>query len=77
MRNFVLFKKIIYFLGIVGIAKFSDESLVENEVLPQCWEQLTHKYVERRLLVAESCSALTPYVSVSFKQLKIILNIFS
>lgn len=50
--------------GIVGIAKSSGESLVENEVLPQCWEQLSHKHVERRLLVAESCSALTPYVSV-------------
>lgn len=53
------------FVGVVGIAKSSNESLVENEVLPQCWEQLTHKHVERRLLVAESCSALIPYVSVS------------
>lgn len=40
---------------------------MENEILPQCWEQLTHKYVERRLLVAESCTALIPYVSVRFK----------
>ncbi|XP_022908904.2 RAB11-binding protein RELCH homolog [Onthophagus taurus] len=53
--------------GIVGIAKFSKESLVENEVLPQCWEQLAHKYVERRLLVAESCVALIPYVSCTIR----------
>lgn len=53
------------FVGITAIAKFSQESLVENEVLPQCWEQLAHKYLERRLLVAESCIALIPYVSVS------------
>lgn len=54
-----------FYVGIVGIAKSSGETLVENEVLPQCWEQLSHKHVERRLLVAESCNALTPYVSVS------------
>lgn len=29
--------------------------------------QITHKYAERRLLVAESCGALAPYVMVSFK----------
>jgi hypothetical protein len=44
---------------------------VENEILPQCWEQLTDKHVERRLLVAEACTALIPYVSfqcfVNFK----------
>lgn len=51
--------------GIVGIAKNSGKSLVENEILPQCWEQLTHKHPERRLLVAESCAALIPYISVS------------
>ncbi|XP_021937822.1 lisH domain and HEAT repeat-containing protein KIAA1468-like isoform X2 [Zootermopsis nevadensis] len=49
--------------GIVGIARCSGLSLVENEILPQCWEQISHKHVERRLLVAESCSALAPYVS--------------
>lgn len=38
--------------------------MVENEILPQCWEQLSHKHLERRLLVAESCTALIPYVSV-------------
>jgi hypothetical protein len=47
----------------VGIARFSGENLVENEILPQCWEQLTDKHVERRLLVAEACTALIPYVS--------------
>jgi hypothetical protein len=51
--------------GIVGIARCSGLSVVENEILPQCWEQISHRHVERRLLVAESCSALAPYVSVS------------
>lgn len=49
----------------MAIAKFSGEALVENEILPQCWEQLTDKHVEKRLLVVEACIALTPYVSVS------------
>ncbi|KAK7793564.1 hypothetical protein R5R35_000400 [Gryllus longicercus] len=53
--------------GIVGIARCSGLSLVENEILPQCWEQLSHRHVERRLLVAESCSALAPYVSSSIR----------
>ncbi|KAJ9580267.1 hypothetical protein L9F63_004080, partial [Diploptera punctata] len=52
---------------IVGIARCSGLSLVENEILPQCWEQISHKHVERRLLVAESCSALAPYVSSTIR----------
>lgn len=55
----------VEFLGLITIAKNSGEELVENEILPQCWEQLTHKFVERRLLVVESCIAMIPYVTVS------------
>lgn len=53
------------FTAVIGIAKYSGEQLVENEILPQCWLQLTHKHVERRLLIAEACTVLIPYVSVS------------
>ncbi|XP_049819532.1 RAB11-binding protein RELCH homolog isoform X2 [Aethina tumida] len=49
--------------GLVAIAKCSGQSLVENEILPQCWLQLTHKHFERRVLVAEACCSLIPYVS--------------
>ncbi|CAH1180510.1 unnamed protein product [Phaedon cochleariae] len=49
--------------GLLAIAKCSGESVIENEILPQCWLQLTHKYVERRLLVAEACIALIPLIS--------------
>nr|CAI5819958.1 unnamed protein product [Callosobruchus analis] len=49
--------------GLIAIAKLCGESMVENEILPQCWLQLTHKHIERRLLVAETCQALLPYVS--------------
>ncbi|KAG8229227.1 hypothetical protein J437_LFUL008864 [Ladona fulva] len=53
--------------GIVAIAKCSGLSLVEGEILPQCWEQIGHRHTERRLLVAESCSALAPYVSATVR----------
>ncbi|XP_037094917.1 RAB11-binding protein RELCH homolog [Pollicipes pollicipes] len=35
---------------------------LEEEVLPQCWEQISHKYFERRLLVAEACAVLAPSI---------------
>ncbi|XP_071522706.1 RAB11-binding protein RELCH homolog [Panulirus ornatus] len=47
--------------GIVGLARVLGATKLEAELLPQCWEQLTHKYVERRLLVAKSTAALAPY----------------
>lgn len=67
-------ERMMILTGIVGIAKSSGKALVENEILPQCWEQLTHKYPERRLLVAESCTALIPYISVS-KNFKILIGL--
>ncbi|KAK7081924.1 hypothetical protein SK128_015159 [Halocaridina rubra] len=47
--------------GLVGLARILGANKLEGELLPQCWEQLTHKYVERRLLVAQSTAALSPY----------------
>ncbi|XP_063951492.1 RAB11-binding protein RELCH-like isoform X1 [Lytechinus pictus] len=48
--------------GCVAFAKHVGPTKAESELLPQCWEQITHKYLERRLLVAESCGALSPYL---------------
>lgn len=56
---------ILHILGIIGVAKCIGEQMVENEILPLCWLQLTHKHIERRLLIAEACTVLIPYVSVS------------
>ncbi|XP_077410253.1 RAB11-binding protein RELCH homolog isoform X7 [Vanacampus margaritifer] len=47
--------------GCVAFARHVGPTRVEAELLPQCWEQINHKYPERRLLVAESCGALAPY----------------
>ncbi|XP_052822976.1 RAB11-binding protein RELCH homolog isoform X2 [Octopus bimaculoides] len=48
--------------GCVAFAKHVGPARLENELLPQCWEQISHKYSERRLLVAEACGALASYL---------------
>lgn len=57
----------IILTGMVGLARVTAAHVVEGELLPQCWEQMSHRYVERRLLVAEACSALAPYVSSALR----------
>lgn len=52
--------------GLLTVAELKGSETVENEILPQCWEQINCKYFERRMLVAESCFVLAPYVSVCF-----------
>ena len=51
--------------GCVAFAKHVGSMRLEAELLPQYWEQITHKYHERHLLVAECCGALAPYIPVS------------
>ncbi|CAD5117095.1 DgyrCDS5906 [Dimorphilus gyrociliatus] len=53
----------IILTGCIAFAKNVAYSRLENELLPQCWEQIGHKYFERRMLVAEACGALVPYFS--------------
>ncbi|KAI1902114.1 hypothetical protein AGOR_G00041380 [Albula goreensis] len=53
--------------GCVAFARHVGPTRVEAELLPQCWEQINHKYPERRLLVAESCGALAPYLPTEIR----------
>ncbi|XP_076264934.1 RAB11-binding protein RELCH homolog [Rhynchophorus ferrugineus] len=53
--------------AIAVIARYAGEQMVENEILPLCWLQLTNKHLERRLLIAEACTVLIPYVSSSIR----------
>lgn len=57
----------IILTGLVGLARVLGPTKLEAELLPQCWEQLTHKYIERRLLVAQSTAALAPYTPPSLR----------
>ncbi|KAK3865667.1 hypothetical protein Pcinc_028744 [Petrolisthes cinctipes] len=53
--------------GLAGLGRVLGPGGVEGEILPQCWEQLSHKYVERRLLVAESTAALAPFAAPALR----------
>lgn len=46
----------------VELAQKIGEARTEEELLPCCWEQISHKTPERRLLVASSCGQLARYV---------------
>ena len=54
--------------GFVEIAQTNrtqieaDTVQIEAELLPQHWGQIEHKYLERRVLVAQTCLALTKYI---------------
>lgn len=48
--------------GCAAFAQVVGPTRIEAELLPQWWEQIGHKYVERRLLVAEACGGLAPYL---------------
>lgn len=54
-------------VGCTAFARHAGAARVETELLPQCWEQLAHRYVERRLLVAEACGALTPHIAPALR----------
>ena len=53
---------------------------VNNYLLPLCWEQLSDKSEEKRMLIAEACSTLSPYIyndirnSLMFSILKQIIE---
>lgn len=60
--------------GFVAVAQHLGPEKVEAELLPQCWEQIAHKYPERRILVAESCGVLTPFIPNSIRS-SLVLSI--
>ena len=55
-------QRIVILRGFKKIAKCLGRQKVEAELLPQLWEQLDHKYVERRTLVCQTCAVLLPYI---------------
>ncbi|XP_061338315.1 uncharacterized protein LOC133285154 isoform X2 [Gastrolobium bilobum] len=58
----------------VSLAKNVGEMRTETELLPQCWEQISHMYEERRLLVAQSCGELAEFVRPEIRD-SLILSI--
>ncbi|KAJ9562345.1 hypothetical protein OSB04_007505, partial [Centaurea solstitialis] len=58
----------------VTLAKKVGEMRTETELLPQCWEQISDMYEERRLLVAQSCGELAEFVRPEIRD-SLILSI--
>lgn len=58
----------------LSLSKSIGEERTELELLPQCWEQINHKYEERRLLVAQSCGELAQFVKADIRT-SLILSI--
>lgn len=58
----------------VSLSESIGEERTELELLPQCWEQINHKYEERRLLVAQSCGELAQFVKAEIRT-SLILSI--
>ncbi|GAU96601.1 hypothetical protein RvY_08028 [Ramazzottius varieornatus] len=56
-------QRYVILTGCERYAALSPMERLEGELLPQCWTQISHKYSERRMLVAEACAVLAPYVS--------------
>jgi hypothetical protein len=53
--------------GCIMLARRVSPERFENELLPQCWEQAMSKLPERRILVAEACGLLAPYVKPTLR----------
>jgi hypothetical protein len=64
----------------IQFIKHVEPMYVNNYLLPLCWEQLNDKSDEKRMLVAEACALLAPYIyndirsSLMFSILKQIIE---
>ena len=50
--------------ALVTYTKINPPERVISELLPHCWEHISDKQFEKRVLVAECCGKLTPHVQV-------------
>lgn len=53
--------------GCIMLARRISPERFENELLPQCWEHAMSKVPERRILVADVCGQLAPYVKPTLR----------
>ncbi|KAK0082778.1 hypothetical protein PV325_009838 [Microctonus aethiopoides] len=52
---------------LVLLMNIKDWPIQPEEIITVCWEQSQHKYLEKRLLAVECCSAFAPYTSSAIK----------
>eukprot|EP01133_Synstelium_polycarpum_P015454 gene15454-18335_t len=60
--------------GCMALASIVGPSRTETEILSQCWEQLSEKHPERRVLVADSCGCLAQFASPELR-ISLVLSI--
>jgi hypothetical protein len=60
--------------GLLYLCDLAGPERTSNELLPQALEQISNKYEERRVLVAESCGWLAPHVKPELR-LSLLLSI--
>ncbi len=53
--------------GCIQYIKLVGPTTVNNFLLSECWEQINDKNEERRILVAESCFILAPYINADMR----------
>eukprot|EP00002_Diphylleia_rotans_P034045 TRINITY_DN7286_c0_g1_i2.p1 TRINITY_DN7286_c0_g1~~TRINITY_DN7286_c0_g1_i2.p1 ORF type:complete len:850 (+),score=168.79 TRINITY_DN7286_c0_g1_i2:62-2611(+) len=62
--------------GCISLARILGVDRTGEELLPQCWEQINHKAVERRVLVADSCGTLASFTRPDLRS-SLVLSILS
>nr|XP_014279343.2 lisH domain and HEAT repeat-containing protein KIAA1468-like [Halyomorpha halys] len=60
--------------GMARACETLSEAAIEHHVLPQCWQLMSHKYPEKRALVAQVCPRISLYISVEELTLKAVTD---
>lgn len=58
--------------GMARACETLSEAAIEHHVLPHCWQLMSHKYPEKRALVAQVCPRISLYISRELRESLII-----
>ncbi|KJE94065.1 hypothetical protein CAOG_04762 [Capsaspora owczarzaki ATCC 30864] len=61
--------------GCSSLAACLPDARIASEFLPQAWELVANKYVERRILVADLCGAIAPFLAPKFREAALLDNL--
>ena len=62
--------------GFIQLAQSVGPIRTQEELLPVVWDEINHGHYERRILVAEVCGALSPFLSSTIRE-SLLLSILS
>jgi hypothetical protein len=55
-------ERLMILAGCVHFCKLVGPMCINNQLLPLCWEQINDENEERRIMIAQACSTLAPYI---------------